>query len=67
VPPDDDVAAPAPGTTRVLEHREQQEVLEPHHEEVGPVDRVDRARTGDARGLSDRQVADTVYPCGWVL
>jgi hypothetical protein len=30
----DDVAAPAPRATRVLEHRQQQPVLEPHHGEV---------------------------------
>ena len=45
---DDEVAAPAPRATHVPEHRQQQQVLEPHHRQVGPVDRVDRPQPEDA-------------------
>ena len=46
---DDDVATPRPRAARVLEHRQQQQVLEPHHRKVAAaLDGVDR------RGLERR-------------
>ena len=62
---DDDVAAPAPRAARVLEHREQQQVLEPHHGELrSSLDRLDRAACEDAGPLGDLDVAPQVARLG---
>src|SRR5438034_1085617 len=54
---DDDVAAPAPRAAGVLEHRQQQQVLEPHHGKRRPSpDGIDRARLEDTRLLGDLEV-----------
>ena len=58
---DDDVAAPGPGAALVLGHREQQQVLEPHHGEVRPaLDRVGRPRPEGARPLGDLEIPPEV-------
>ena len=54
---DNHVAAQAPRAAHVLEHREQQQVLERHHEQVRSVDCLDRVRLEDARPLGDLQMS----------
>ncbi len=53
---DDDQPAPAPGATRVLQHRQDQQMVEPDVDELGSVDRVDRLRREDARLVGDLAV-----------
>ena len=53
----DDVAAPRPRAALVLEHGEQQEVLEPGHREVRPPEEAARLRCERARAIAHFEVA----------
>ena len=53
----DDVPAPRPRAALVLEHGEQQEVLEPHHGQVRPLEEAARRRCEHARAIAHLQVA----------
>jgi len=55
---DDDVPAPGPRTALVLQHRQQQQVLEPHDRQIrSPRDVVERAGCERRRALRHLQVA----------